>query len=221
MKITMKNNIINPDSGCKICNRLYMLRKNLKQSFPNWHNAPVPSFGKINAKMLIVGLAPGMKGANATGRPFTGDAAGEVLYNSLKSIKLTEGKYSCNGKDNFQIKNIRITNAVRCVPPKNLPTKKEIESCNLFLTNEILSMPKLKVILALGRVAHFAIIKAIFGKGVFIKFSHNSRHNLEKYILYDSYHCSRYNINTKRLTLSMFKTVLVSAASEANLINNE
>lgn len=197
-----------PNYNCSYCPRLAEYRNKLRLQNPSWHNGPVSSFGDINSELLIVGLAPGKNGANRTGRPFTGDGAGDFLYPSLVSHGFAAGTYSTNAEDNLKLINCRITNAVRCLPPQNKPVGEEIKNCRNFLISEIYSMPKLKIILALGRIAHCSIVKGLEQKQATFSFTHNTFHQVSDITLVNSYHCSRYNINTKRLTKNMFDIVL-------------
>ena len=176
---------------------------------PNWHNAPVSSFGPNEARLLIVGLAPGLKGANRTGRPFTGDYAGDLLYATLKKFGLAEGDYGRSADDGFRLIDCRIANAVRCVPPENKPTLSEIACCRPFLVDEIAGLPRLKAILALGNIAHVSVIRTLGERPAQRPFKHGTLHALNGgLLLADSYHCSRYNTNTGRLTVEMFEAVV-------------
>ena len=196
--------------SCQKCSRLTKYLGRSKQENPNWFNAPVPSFGSINAQILILGLAPGLRGANRTGRPFTGDFAGEVLYHTLLSHGLASGFYEKNGNDTLNLKNVRIANAVRCVPPKNKPISSEIHNCRTFLSTEVNRMLNLKVILCLGRVAHDTLIKHFDLAAKNYNFAHGKQHSITTNLkLLNSYHCSRYNINTKRLTRNMFDNIFI------------
>jgi len=161
--------------------------------------------------MLVVGLAPGLKGANRTGRPFTGDYAGIILYNALLKHGFAQGEYKERPDDGLKLTDCRITNAVRCVPPQNKPEPVEIKTCNAFLKNEIAAMPKLKVILSLGQISHNAVVRALGHKATQAKFTHAAMHRLNDIILLDSYHCSRYNIHTRVLTPEMFGEVIAHA----------
>ncbi len=193
---------------CTLCPRLVTFRNDLRIAEPDWHNAPVPSFGSPEAKLLIVGLAPGMHGANRTGRPFTGDWAGDLLYATLLKYGLATGEYKEDPNDGLTLVDCRITNAVRCLPPENKPVGQEINSCGKFLAQEIAAMPNLKAIVALGTVAHGAILVANGEKRGARKFAHGAQHGLTNgLLLADSYHCSRYNTNTGRLTEPMFHAV--------------
>jgi len=207
--------IINPEKNCLYCPRLINYRKLYKIKEPNWHNAPVPSFGKINAKLLIVGLAPGLKGANKTGRPFTGDYAGNLLYSSLLKNKLALGIYKAHKNDNLKLISTRITNSVRCVPPQNKPNSTEKLNCRKFLISEINNMKNLKIILALGKIAHEEILKVFNLTLNKNKFEHGKVHYIKNNIkLYDSYHCSKYNTQTKRLTYKMFHDIIDKIKNE-------
>jgi len=206
-----------PEPTCTLCPRLCGFRQDNQKNHPSFFNGPVPSFGSFEAQLLVVGLAPGLKGANATGRPFTGDYAGDLLYASLLKNGFASGSYTSprdeqiSGvfKDNLTLINCRITNAVRCVPPENKPETSEIKQCNDFLKNEIALMPNLKVILSLGGISHNAVLKATGHKASYGKFVHGAIHQLNpKLRLVDSYHCSRYNINTGTLTTAMFDDVV-------------
>lgn len=211
-----------PSYDCDLCPRLCAFHQTNRQQYPSFFNGPVPAFGELDAQLLIVGLAPGLQGANATGRPFTGDYAGDILYASLLQEGFATGSYtSPRGaaiafpyKDALELKNCRITNAVRCVPPENKPETSEIKNCNDFLRQEIAAMPKLKVIVSLGTVSHNAVLKALGQKPSYGKFGHAAMHQLPGgIILLDSYHCSRYNINTGRLSQEMFDAVIRKAKS--------
>jgi len=170
----------------------------------------VPSFGPIAARLLIVGLAPGLRGANRTGRPFTGDFAGDLLYATLKEYGFSRGTFDARPDDGLKLVDARITNGVRCVPPENKPTPAEINTCRDYLTPTIAEMPKLKAIVVLGRIAHETVVKALGGKRAAAPFSHGGRAELGKYALFSSYHCSRYNTNTGVLTPEMFRAVFAA-----------
>jgi uracil-DNA glycosylase len=175
----------------------------------DWFNAPVPSFGNLDARLLIVGLAPGVRGANRTGRPFTGDFAGELLYTTLLKFGLALGRYGADPNDGLTLVDCRVTNAVRCVPPANLPTPLETTTCNTFLTTELAAMPRLRAVLALGGTAHNAVLRANGLKPARVPFRHGAMHALpEERLLVDSYHVSRLNTNTGRLTEAMFHAVV-------------
>jgi uracil-DNA glycosylase family 4 len=208
--------MILPDRDCPLCPRLVEFRRATRAKFPDWHNAPVPPFGPEDARLLIVGLAPGLQGANRTGRPFTGDYAGDLLYATLKEFGLARGAYDKRPDDGLTLIDCRISNAVKCVPPENKPTPEEIRICNRFLADELASLPKLKVVLALGSIAHDAVLVGMGQRKSTAKFAHGARHALPRGIgLFDSYHCSRYNTNTGRLTTEMFRDVVEKAAAAA------
>ena len=196
-----------PNHNCPLCPRLNAFRTENRKSFPDKFNAPVPSFGNLDAQLLVVGLAPGLKGANFSGRPFTGDYAGDLLYPTLKKFGFASGKYDARIDDGFTLLNARITNAVRCVPPQNKTIAQEETACRPFLIDEVAAMPNLKIILSLGLVSHNAVLRTFSEKLSAHKFGHGKVHNLENLTLIDSYHCSRYNTNTGRLTTEMFEDV--------------
>jgi uracil-DNA glycosylase family 4 len=206
--------IFEPDSNCPLCPRLKAFRDDNRLLYPGWFNAPVPSFGDSDARLLIVGLAPGLKGANRTGRPFTGDYAGVLLYTTLQEFGLASGEYCERPDDGLRLQGAIIANAVRCVPPENRPGVDEILTCNQFLKAQIAALPRLAVLLALGQIAHNAVLSALAEKRSRFPFAHGARHQLERYVLFDSYHCSRYNTNTGRLTAQMFKDVFAEIAAE-------
>ncbi len=197
-----------PDHDCSLCPRLKAFINDNRQRFPEKYNAPVPSFGPKEAQLLIVGLAPGLKGANFSGRPFTGDYAGELLYATLLKFGFASGEYKAHKNDGLILNNARITNAVKCVPPENKPLPAEINTCRQFLEQELATMPNLKIILSLGLVSHNTVVKAFSHKQSLFKFVHGAGHDMGRGItLIDSYHCSRYNTNTRRLTTEMFEDV--------------
>jgi uracil-DNA glycosylase family 4 len=196
------------DQDCRQCQRLDGFLCEVKQKHPGYHASPVAPFGDSNAQLLIVGLAPGMHGANATGRPFTGDYAGLLLYEALYEFGYSNQIKSESLTDGLVLKNCRITNAVKCLPPQNKPTGEEINRCNAYLTAELKTLPERAVILALGSIAHQAVLKACGLKPSSAKFAHNAQHALpDGRTLVDSYHSSRYNVQTKRLTKEMFAEV--------------
>jgi uracil-DNA glycosylase family 4 len=197
-----------PPADCALCPRLAEYRRQNQLEQPAWHNAPVAAFGDPSARLLIVGLAPGVTGANRTARPFTGDFAGDLLYATIAQFGLSTGDYDRRADDGLALEDCRITNAVRCVPPKNKPVAKEIANCRPFLLADIMAEPRPRALLALGRIAHDSILTCLGRKKVDFPFGHNVRHELEPGLaLYDSYHCSRYNTNTRRLTPEMFEAV--------------
>jgi len=196
-----------PGRNCPRCPRLVAFRKNWRAREPSWFNAPVPSFGPRDARLLIVGLAPGLQGANRTGRPFTGDYAGDLLYPTLAEFGFASGRYEERADDGLTLIDCRITNAVRCVPPENKPTGEEIANCRPFLAATIAEMPRLKAIAALGRVAHDSVLAALGAKRSRMAFGHGCAETFGPLTVFDSYHCSRYNTNTGRLTPQMFRAV--------------
>jgi uracil-DNA glycosylase family 4 len=190
-----------------------MFRTVQRAAYPDRHNAPVPSFGSEEARLLIVGLAPGLRGANRTGRPFTGDFAGVLLYETLRKFGYARGSYAERADDGLTLVNCRVTNAVRCVPPENKPDLKEITACNGFLAAEIKRLWRLKVVLALGSIAHQAVLVAVGERRAAFPFAHGAMHSLGSgLMLADSYHCSRLNTNTGRLTPEMFEAVFEELA---------
>src|SRR5438477_1748167 len=204
-----------PDRNCPLCPRLLSFREAARGREPNWFNSPVPSFGDPDGRLLIVGLAPGLHGANRTGRPFTGDYAGDLLYSSLLRHGLARGTYQQRADDGLELVDCMITNAVRCVPPENKPLPIEIKTCRQFLSGQLASMPKLRAVLTLGRIAHESVCKALQIPAREFKFAHGARHRHEKLTLVASYHCSRYNTNTGVLTPQMFDGALSAAAKAA------
>ncbi len=202
--------MLTPKPNCQLCKRLVEFRENNIQKFPKYYNGVVSSFGSPDSQILVIGLAPGLSGANATGRPFTGDYAGDVLYPTLKNNGFAKGNYQHHKNDDFELINVRITNSVRCVPPQNKVTAEEVKNCSKFLISELYHMKNLKVILSLGKTAHDATLKILGYKLSEYKFAHNAVHKLKNhnYILVNSYHTSRYNVNTGRLTFEMFDNVI-------------
>jgi uracil-DNA glycosylase family 4 len=196
-----------PGRDCPRCPRLVALREQWRALQPAWFNSPVGSFGPREARLLIVGLAPGLQGANRTGRPFTGDYAGELLYSTLKEFGFAHGRYEARPDDGLTLIDARITNAVRCVPPDNKPVPSEIGACRDFLRATIEDMPNLAAIVALGRIAHDSTVVALGQRLSSAPFAHGARHRLRRLVLFDSYHCSRYNTNTRVLTPEMFHAV--------------
>jgi uracil-DNA glycosylase len=196
-----------PGPDCPRCPRLVAFRNKWRTQEPAWFNAPVPSFGPREARLLIVGLAPGLQGANRTGRPFTGDYAGALLYETLQHYGFARGQFQARADDGLELIDCRITNAVRCVPPENKPTTVEISTCRDFLTPTIGEMPKLRALLALGRIAHDSAVTTLGTKKSAAPFKHGGSHKLRDFTLFSSYHCSRYNTNTGVLTPAMFREV--------------
>ena len=198
---------VNPGRDCPLCPRLVDFRSVQRAAHDDWFNAPVPSFGDPDAALLVVGLAPGLQGANRTGRPFTGDYAGELLYGTLIRFGFAEGQFKADPNDGLALKGTLITNAVRCVPPENKPTTVEIKTCNDFLIRQISALPRLRAIVAVGRIAHDATLTALGERKSRCAFRHGAEHDLGRVRLFDSYHCSRYNTNTGVLTPEMFENV--------------
>ncbi len=200
-----------PTKECLNCPRLVSFREENKIKFPTYYNGSVPSFGDLSAEILIVGLAPGLNGANQTARPFTNDYAGDVLYPTLKKYGLAQGNYQKRKDDGFELLNVRVTNSVRCVPPQNKVTGEEVSACGKFLIEEIGHMPNLKIILTLGSVAHNAVLGVLGYKKAAFKFAHDAVHLLDKHniLMVNSYHTSRYNVNTGVLTFDMFEKVVL------------
>jgi uracil-DNA glycosylase family 4 len=221
-----------PAENCSLCPRLAAFRTESRAAEPTWHNAPVPGFGPTAARLLVVGLAPGLKGANRTGRPFTGDHAGDLLYETLALFGFAHGRYLGHIDDGLRLDDCFITNAVRCVPPANKPTVAEIAACRPFLKTQIEALPELRAIVALGRIAHDSILRGLQTRPAGFPFAHGARHELfvqssaatklqseasapcsgsalptSPLVLFDSYHCSRYNTNTGVLTGAMFRAV--------------
>ena len=196
-----------PGRDCPLCPRLVTYRKACRAKEPSWFNAPVPSFGPTTARLLIVGLAPGVHGANRTGRPFTGDYAGVLLYETLSKFGFSRGKFDARPDDGLELVDCRITNAVRCVPPENKPTPAEINTCRDFLKPTIAEMKNLKALVVLGHVAHNSVVSAFGAKKSATLFKHAGRNMLGELALFSSYHCSRYNTNTGVLTPKMFRDV--------------
>jgi uracil-DNA glycosylase family 4 len=199
-----------PSHDCPLCPRLAAFRKANRDAEPDWFNGPVQSFGPPQAELLIVGLAPGLRGANRTGRPFTGDYAGDLLYATLKEFGFARGQYEARPGDSLCLVNARITNAVRCVPPQNKPTPAEINTCRRFLIGAIEQTKHTRAIVALGKIAHDSVVRALNGKLAHYKFVHGAKHEIADYTLFDSYHCSRYNTNTGVLTPKMFRAVFAA-----------
>lgn len=199
-----------PEKNCPLCPRLVAFRTDNRQKFPSFYNAPVPPFGPSDARLLILGMAPGLKGANQTGRPFTNDYAGDLLYPVLKKYGFATGNYGKRADDGYRLVDARVTNSVRCVPPQNKVVAEEVNNCRRFLVSELEALDNLKIILALGSVAHNALLGTLgYPKSAF-KFAHGARHLLPRHnlVLFNSYHTSRYNVNTGVLTAEMFENVI-------------
>ncbi|GMO26849.1 MULTISPECIES: uracil-DNA glycosylase [Bradyrhizobium] len=203
-----------PDRDCPLCPRLVAFREANRAREPSWHNAPVAPFGDVKARLLIVGLAPGMQGANRTGRPFTGDYAGDLLYATLLEYGFAKGTYQARPDDGLKLVDCRIANAVHCVPPQNKPLPVEINTCRQFLVANLETMPKLRAIIALGRIAHDSVLKPLKLKASQAPFGHGAVHQAGAFRLYDSYHCSRYNTNTGVLTPDMFRSVFAKVKAD-------
>ena len=203
-----------PDRDCPFCPRLVAFRAANRAREPSWHNAPVAPFGDIKARLLIVGLAPGMQGANRTGRPFTGDYAGDLLYATLLEYGFAKGTYQARPDDGLKLIDCRIANAVHCVPPQNKPLPIEINTCRQFLVANLEAMPNLRAIIALGRIAHDSVLKPLKLKASQAPFGHGAVHQAGAFRLYDSYHCSRYNTNTGVLTPDMFRSVFAKVKAD-------
>ncbi len=199
-----------PGSQCPLCPRLADFRDAWRAAEPGWFNAPVPGFGPRDARLLIVGLAPGLRGANRTGRPFTGDYAGDLLYATLIEYGFAEGRYEARPDDGLTLRDTRIVNAVRCVPPENKPTPLEIRTCRGFLSSAIAAMPNLRAIVTLGKIGHDSTVTALGARPAHVKFGHGARASVGPYEVFSSYHCSRYNTNTGVLTPQMFRSVFAS-----------
>ncbi len=207
-----------PDRNCPLCPRLADFRQALRAREPGWFNSPVPPFGDANGRLLIVGLAPGMQGANRTGRPFTGDYAGDLLYATLLEYGFAKGVYQARPDDGLTLVDCRIGNAVHCVPPQNKPLPAEINTCRQFLIATLETMPRLRAIVALGRIAHESTVKALGIRAAAAPFSHGAVHRAGELKLYDSYHCSRYNTNTRVLTPVMFRSVFATVRAELDQV---
>ena len=200
---------------CALCPRLAAFLESQRRSEPSWHNAPVGSFGADSARLLIVGLAPGLRGANRTGRPFTGDFAGDLLYATLLEFGFATGRFEARPDDGLQLVDCMVTNAVRCVPPENKPTPREINTCRGFLVARIAALPRLSAIVVLGRIAHDSTLAALGLRKSLFPFGHGARHRVQSGLtVYDSYHCSRYNTNTGVLTPAMFRAVFAAVRGE-------
>jgi len=222
-----KKTVTDPGQGgeaprdCPRCPRLVSFRQSWRGREPGWFNAPVPSFGPAAARLLIVGLAPGLQGANRTGRPFTGDFAGELLYATLKQFGFARGHYAACPDDGLTLLDCRITNAVRCVPPENKPTGTEINACRDFLKATLVGMRQLEAIVALGRIAHDTVVTALGGKRSITAFAHGRTQPIGGLMLFDSYHCSRYNTNTGVLTPQMFQAVFAAVRAHLDARSRE
>ena len=201
-----------PPRDCPRCPRLVAFRHDVRGEHPDWWNAPVHAFGDPDAWLAIVGLAPGKHGANRTGRPFTGDYAGDLLFATLARFGFSDGVYEARADDGLRLSGAIILNAVKCLPPQNKPTPEEIRTCRPFLEAALAALPQVRVVIALGQIAHQSAVKALGGRLPKARFAHLAEHRLpDGRVLIDSYHCSRYNTNTGRLTPEMFETVFARA----------
>ena len=200
-----------PGRDCPLCPRLMTFREEWRRREPDWFNAPVASFGPRSARLLIVGLAPGLRGANRTGRPFTGDFAGDLLYDTLKAFGFANGSYRASPQDGLTLVDARITNAVRCAPPENKPTPAEIGTCRPFLKATIAEMQNLRAVVTLGRISHESTVVALEQRRSAAPFGHGRWHDVGRLRVFVSYHCSRYNTSTGVLTPDMFRDVFAAA----------
>ena len=196
-----------PSRDCALCPRLAEYRRENAAAHPEWFNGAVPSFGDASARLLVLGLAPGVKGANRTGRPFTGDYAGDLLYATLRTFGFASGRYGADPGDGLELIDCMVTNAVRCVPPQNRPLPAETATCRRFLAARLADLPRLSAVLCLGRIAHETLLRALGERLAAHPFAHGARHDIGGLAIFDSYHCSRYNTNTGRLTAAMFEAV--------------
>lgn len=196
-----------PGHDCPLCPRLVAFRDTWRAQEPDWFNGPVPGFGSVDARLLVVGLAPGLRGANRTGRPFTGDYAGDLLYSTLIDFGFATGRFEARPDDSLTLLDTRIVNAVRCVPPENKPLPVEIRTCRTFLSAAIDAMPNLRAIVTLGKIAHDSTVAALGARPAHVKFTHGGRAPVGGLEVFSSYHCSRYNTNTGVLTPQMFRAV--------------
>lgn len=195
---------------CPLCPRLVAYREETRARRPDWFNGAVPSFGDERARVLVLGLAPGVAGANRTGRPFTGDYAGDLLYATLTRFGFANGRFEARPDDGLILTDAIVANAVRCVPPANKPLPVEITTCRRFLLGRIAALPRLRAVLCLGRIAHESLLRALGARLAAHPFAHGARHDVAGLAVFDSYHCSRYNTNTGRLTAEMFEAVFAN-----------
>jgi uracil-DNA glycosylase family 4 len=200
-----------PPRDCRLCPRLAGFRDGWAEREPGWHNAPVASFGDPSARLMVVGLAPGLRGANRTGRPFTGDYAGDLLYATLTEFGFANGAFAAHPDDGLALSDCLVTNAVRCVPPENRPTGAEIAACRGFLSDRIAATPSLLALVTLGRIAHESAVRALGARPAAAPFGHGAEAEVAGLRIFASYHCSRYNTNTGRLTPEMFRSVFAAA----------
>lgn len=196
-----------PSHDCPLCPRLAAFRESWRKLEPSWFNGPVPGFGPVDAHLLVVGLAPGVRGANRTGRPFTGDYAGDLLYSTLIDFGFATGRFEARPDDSLTLRDTRIVNAVRCVPPENKPVPVEIRTCRTFLSGSIQAMPRLKAVVTLGKIAHDSTVASLGARPAHVKFTHGGQADVGRVRVFSSYHCSRYNTNTGVLTPQMFRAV--------------
>ena len=208
--------VLDPGRDCDLCPRLATFRLENRETFPDWHNAPVDtwvaSHGESSVKVLIIGLAPGLRGANRTSRPFTGDFAGDLLYATLQKFQMAQGDYKADNADGLELINCAITNAVRCVPPQNKPIGHEINQCRQFLFNTINRFENLKCMVTLGKISHDSTLRALGLRVADYPFGHSAKYEIDGKLLISSYHCSRYNTNTGRLTETMFEAIFDQVA---------
>jgi uracil-DNA glycosylase family 4 len=203
-----------PPRDCPRCPRLVAYRRENAARQPGWFNGAVSSFGDSRARLLVLGLAPGVAGANRTGRPFTGDYAGELLYATLASHGFANGRFAADPGDGLELVDCMVSNAVRCVPPQNRPTPAEVATCRAFLAARLAALPRLRAVLCLGRIAHETLVRTLGARLAEHPFAHGARHALGRLAVFDSYHCSRYNTNTRRLTPAMFDAVVAEVRAE-------
>jgi len=201
-----------PPKDCDLCPRLVAYRTEVATKHPDWFGGAVPSFGDRNARLLVLGLAPGVTGAHRTGRPFTGDYAGDLLYATLSKFGFANGRFDARPDDGLELIDCMVTNAVRCVPPQNKPVGAEINACRPFMLARLNALPRLAAIVCLGRIAHDTLIRGLGARLAAHPFGHQAQHEIGGYRLFDSYHCSRYNTNTGRLTTEMFEAVFADVA---------
>lgn len=199
-----------PPADCARCPRLAQYRAAVALEHPDWRNAPVPSFGSVDGRLLVLGLAPGVSGANRTGRPFTGDYAGVLLYATLTRFGFANGRFAADPADGLELHDCLVSNAVRCVPPQNKPTPAEIATCRSFLAARLTTLPRLRAVVCLGRIAHESLLRTLGVRLAAHPFAHGARHDVAGLAIFDSYHCSRYNTNTGRLTTPMFEAVFAA-----------
>lgn len=211
---------IDPDYNCQACPRLVEYRNKYRLSDPQWHNGPVDTWvddrGEDNVELLIIGMAPGLKGANRTGRPFTGDFAGDLLYQTLVKFGFAKGNYGATREDGLALTGCAITNAVRCVPPQNKPVGEEVNNCRPYLVNTLTRFRNVKALLTLGKIAHDTTARTLGVRVASVPFGHNRRHEMGEFTVFSSYHCSRYNTNTRRLSEKMFENVFEGIVREIN-----